>query len=49
MQPEKNDQHENPALEDGRPAEVRRGKEPQAPEEREEDVQDTDTVESVGY
>jgi hypothetical protein len=41
--------HENPEIEDGRPAEVREGETPQAPEEREEDVQDDSTVESVGY
>ena len=42
-------EHENPELEDGRPAEVRDGAAPQSPEEREEDVQDAGTVESIGY
>jgi hypothetical protein len=45
----KDDRHENPELEDGRPAEVRSGEAPQSPEECEEDVQDAETVESVGY
>ena len=37
------------ALEDGRPAEVREGQEPQPREKAEEDIPDPSTVESVGY
>jgi len=36
-------------LQDGRPAEVREGREPQSSEERDEDIADASTVESVGY
>ena len=36
-------------LEDGRPAEVREGQEPQADKEKDEDIPDPSTVESVGY
>jgi hypothetical protein len=45
----RDDKHENPELEDGRPVEVRTGETPQPPEEAEEDVQDASMVESVGY
>ncbi len=36
-------------LEDGRPAEVREGREPQPAEQAEEDIADPSTVESIGY
>jgi hypothetical protein len=42
-------EQEKPKIEDGRPAEVRDGESPQSSEERDEDVQDESTVESVGY
>ena len=42
-------EQEKPKIEDGRPAEVREGGSPQSPQERDEDVQDESTVESVGY
>ena len=42
-------EQKKPEIEDGRPAEVREGQAPQAPEEREEDIQDDSTVDSVGY
>jgi hypothetical protein len=35
--------------EDGRPAEVREGHEPQSEEQAEEDIPDPSTVENVGY
>lgn len=35
--------------EDGRPAEVREGLEPQPGDEAQEDIPDEDTIESVGY
>lgn len=35
--------------EDGRPAEVREGREPQSAEEAQEDIPDEDTIENVGY
>jgi hypothetical protein len=34
---------------DGRPAEVREGRDPQPADEAEEDIPDPSTVESVGY
>ena len=40
---------DKPKIEDGRPAEVRVGETPQSPQERDEDIQDDSTVESVGY
>jgi hypothetical protein len=36
-------------IEDGRPAEVREGLEPQSDDEAQEDIPDKDTVENVGY
>jgi hypothetical protein len=42
----KRDEH---AIEDGRPAEIREGQEPQPADEAEEDIPDPSTVESVGY
>jgi len=36
-------------LEDGRPAEVRQGEKPQTEEDKQEDIPDPSTVESVGY
>jgi hypothetical protein len=35
--------------EDGRPAEVRQGLDPQPEDEAEEDIPDASTVDSVGY
>ncbi|HYH52444.1 MAG TPA: hypothetical protein VEG38_23100 [Acidimicrobiia bacterium] len=35
--------------EDGRPAEVREGREPQTDDEAREDIPDKDTIENVGY
>ena len=46
------DQHRKPKpepIEDGRPAEIREGQEPQAEPDKEEDIPDPSTVESVGY
>jgi hypothetical protein len=44
------DQHrKDEPLEDGRPAEVREGQKPQTDREKEEDIPDPSTVESVGY
>jgi hypothetical protein len=44
------DQRRDPEpLEDGRPAEVREGQQPQTQTEKEEDIPDPSTVESVGY
>jgi len=35
--------------EDGRPAEVREGLDPQSDDEAQEDIPDKDTIENVGY
>lgn len=43
------DTAKNEPLEDGRPAEIREGQEPQPEEEAEEDIADPSTVESIGY
>ena len=43
------DKRKNEPLEDGRPADVREGEEPQSAEEAEEDIPDSSTIESVGY
>lgn len=43
------DKPKNEPLEDGRPAEVREGGEPQPEEQAEEDIPDSSTVESIGY
>jgi hypothetical protein len=40
---------ESSELRDGRPVEVREGRTPQSSEEKEEDIPDPSTVESVGY
>ena len=40
---------ESPEVRDGRPAEIREGRQPQPPDEAEEDIPDPSTVESVGY
>lgn len=37
------------AIEDGRPAEVREGLEPQSDDEAQEDIADKETIENVGY
>jgi hypothetical protein len=42
-------EQEGPESQDGRPVEVREGREPQSREEKEEDTPDPSTVESVGY
>ncbi len=43
------DDRRNEELEDGRPAEVREGEQPQADADKDEDIPDPSTVESVGY
>ncbi len=42
-------QREITPLEDGRPAEVREGREPQSEDEAQEDIPDQETIENVGY
>lgn len=49
MENEKSEKSETPALQDGRPVEVREGEEPQSTEDREEDIPDASTVGNVGY
>jgi hypothetical protein len=44
-----NEKNERTELQDGRPAEVREGEEPQSTEDCEEDIPDASTVENVGY
>ncbi len=42
-------QPDSTPIEDGRPAEVREGVEPQSDEEAQEDIADEETIENVGY
>ena len=42
-------QREITPTEDGRPAEVREGREPQADDEAKDDIPDRETIENVGY
>lgn len=42
-------QREITPTEDGRPAEVREGDQPQSEDEAQDDIPDRDTIENVGY
>jgi len=43
------DQRKSEPIEDGRPVEIREGQTPQTEHDKEEDIPDESTVESVGY